>query len=506
MTHVRRNAARGLVAALFVAALATPLAMLCLKTTPAVAQDASQDLQAAERLSNAFSSVSQKVLPSVVFIEVEREVAGQLGTGPGGFNDPFDLFNDDFFERFFRRRMPEGSPKRQEPQQPRYRQQGQGSGFIVGADGTILTNHHVVGDADKIRVKLPDGRSFEAEVVGTDPQTDVAVIKLKGKVSGLPALALGDSDRLRVGEWVVAVGNPFGLSQTVTVGVVSAKGRSRVGIVDYEDFIQTDAAINPGNSGGPLVNLRGEVVGINTAIFSRSGGYQGIGFAIPIKLAGKIRKQLEANGKVTRGYLGVLIQDLTPELAQSFGITARRGVVVSEVTPDSPAAKAGLQVGDVIRKLDGREATDVGWLRNAVSMTAPGSRVKLTVLRDGAERELTVELGTLPAQSPPNATSGSAESSTSDFGIVAGELTPEEANRLGHALGSGVLVRSVEPNSPAALAGIQPGSLITRVGSTHVTSLATYRTAMAEAKKAGRALLLVKDGRGARFVVLSGDS
>lgn len=299
--------------------------MLCLVALglPASAQDA-PDVQAAEQLSSAFSRVAKRALPSVVFIEVEREVEGHVSAGDSQFNDPFDLFNQNFFERFFRDRTPNRTPNQPDSRRPHLKQRGQGSGFIVSPDGTILTNNHVVGDADTIRVKLPDGRIFPADVVGTDPHTDVAVIKLKGDISGLPALPLGDSNRLRVGGWVLAVGNPFGLSQTVTAGIVSAKGRSSVGIADYEDFIQTDAAINPGNSGGPLLNLRGEVVGINTAIFSRSGGYQGIGFAIPIALAQRIEEQLVRTGEVTRGYLGVMIQDLTPDLADSSASPRRR--------------------------------------------------------------------------------------------------------------------------------------------------------------------------------------
>ncbi|RMG09989.1 MAG: DegQ family serine endoprotease [Planctomycetota bacterium] len=472
---------------------------LLLLPLPARAQDAG--LETAQRLSQAFSKVARRATPAVVFIEVEREVEGS-GAVPFEFNDPFDLFNDDFFERFFRHRMPQGRPHSQPRQRPHFKQRGQGSGFIVSRDGTILTNNHVVGGADTIRVKLPDGRQFSAKVVGTDPQTDVAVIRLEGDVGDLPTLPLGDSDRLQVGEWVLAVGNPFGLAQTVTAGIVSAKGRSRMGIVDYEDFIQTDAAINPGNSGGPLLNLRGEVVGINTAIFSRSGGYQGIGFAIPVNLARRVEQQLVETGKVTRGYLGVLIQDLTPELAESLGISGRKGVVVSEVSQGSPAAEAGLEVGDVILSLDGKTVEDVNWLRNTVSMTPPGTAVRLRVFRDGSERELSVTLGTLPANASAQSQSREAEEGSA-FGITAGELTPDLAKQLGLPLGQGVVVRSVDPDSPAALAGISPGDVIVRVGSTEVHSLADYQKAMGEAEKAGRVLLLVKNRQGARFVVLS---
>jgi serine protease Do len=307
---------------------------------------------------------------------------------PFEFNNPFDLFNDEFFRRFFGPRLPErGQPRK-------YRQTGQGSGFIVSKDGYILTNHHVVGDADRITVTLSDGREFTAKTVGTDPKSDVAVIKIEA--DNLPILPLGDSDALEVGEWVMAVGNPFGLSHTITVGVVSAKGRSTVGITDYEDFIQTDAAINPGNSGGPLINLTGEVVGIITAIFSRSGGYMGIGFAIPVNMAKAIQKQLVETGKVIRGSLGVNVQNLSKELAESFGLDSTDGVLIAGVTKDSPADKAGLRRGDVIVEFNGRNIENVGQFRNLVALTIPGTKIKLVLIRGGKRSDLAVKLGRIP--------------------------------------------------------------------------------------------------------------
>jgi len=276
-----------------------------------------ENIELLARTSQAIAEIVREAMPAVVFVQVEKTVE-QRSSFFGGQN-PFS--NDPFFQRFF------GPQFRQRPR--KFKQRGQGSGFIMSKDGYILTNNHVVGDADSISVKLADGRKFKAKVIGKDPQSDVAVIKIKA--SGLPVLPLGNSDALQVGEWVIAIGNPFGLTQTVTVGVVSAKGRSRLGISDYEDYIQTDAAINPGNSGGPLINIHGEAVGINSAIFSRSGGYMGIGFAVPINMAKAVKNQLIKNGKVVRGWLGVVIQEIDEDLAKSFGLKKTEGVLISEV-------------------------------------------------------------------------------------------------------------------------------------------------------------------------------
>ncbi len=302
--------------------------------------DSSRDLAVAQALSRAFAAVVKKAAPAVVFIEVEKTVV-RKEPHPFPFGPfPFDFFGDDFMRRFF-------------PQIPRkFKQRGAGSGFIVSPEGLIFTNNHVVEGADKVIVKLADGRTFKGKVVGRDPQSDVAVLKIKGH--NLPTVPLGDSDKIQVGEWVIAIGNPFGLSHTVTVGVVSAKGRSGLGITDFEDFIQTDAAINPGNSGGPLLNIRGEVIGMNTAIFSRSGGYMGIGFAIPINIVKLVAEQLVEKGKVVRGWLGVVIQDLTPALAQEFGLERTEGALVAEVLKGSPADRAGLRPGDVIVGYEGK--------------------------------------------------------------------------------------------------------------------------------------------------------
>jgi serine protease Do len=290
-----------------------------------------RDIETLTRESKARAAIVKRVTSSVVNISVEKNVkASERGDGP----DPFD---DEFFRRFFQPRIP---PPRD------FKQRGLGSGTIVDKQGYVLTNNHVVADADKILVKLPDGRQFEAKLVGGDPASDIAVVKIEG--SDLPLAKLGNSDDIDVGESVMAIGNPFGLEQTITAGIVSAKGRSQVGVTDYEDFIQTDASINPGNSGGPLINLKGEVVGVNTAIFSRSGGNMGIGFSIPINDAREIMTALIATGKVTRGFLGVVIQDITPEIAGALGVKAGEGVLVANVGPNTPALRSGIKQGDVI--------------------------------------------------------------------------------------------------------------------------------------------------------------
>ncbi|RUM33590.1 MAG: serine protease, partial [Desulfobulbus sp.] len=332
-----------------------------------------------DRSAKAFSSVVKKAGPAVVYIGVEKSITNQRSMGQG--QDPFGMFNDPFFQRFF-------GPQFQHPNvRPReFKQKAAGSGFIISSDGMILTNNHVVEDADTIKVRLADEREFTAKVIGTDPQSDVALIKIDGH--NLPTLPLGNSDKLEVGEWVIAIGSPFELSQTVTVGVVSAKGRSRLGINDYENFIQTDAAINPGNSGGPLLNIHGEAVGINTAIFSRSGGYMGIGFAIPVNMAKNIQKQLQKNGKVTRGWLGVVIQNVNADLAQSFNLDKAEGILISEVADDSPAAKSGLKQGDVILSLNGTPLADVTDLRNKIAMTTPESSLDLQIIRHGHKKTI----------------------------------------------------------------------------------------------------------------------
>jgi serine protease Do len=354
-----------------------------------------------------------------------------------------------------------------------------------------------VENAEKITVKFQDGREFDAEIKGTDPKSDIAVLEIKA--GGLPALEWGDSTKLDVGEWVVAMGNPFGLSHTLTVGVVSAKGRTSVGISDYEDFIQTDAAINPGNSGGPLVNLEGKVVGVNTAIFSRSGGYMGIGFAIPSQLARHIANSLIETGKVVRGYLGIVIQPLTKDLAESFGIDVSSGILVAQVEDDTPADEAGFRQGDVIVEYEGQEVSDVGDFRNRISLTEPGARRDITVIRDGKRRTLKVTIGTLDDSKLLAA--GGADTSE-ELGLVVQTLTPDLAQQFDAEPGEGVVVTGVKPGSIATMAGIRTGTIILQVDRQPVTDAAEFRRAVKKSSDDNRVLLLVSQGEMQRYVVL----
>ncbi len=451
-----------------------------------------KNIELLDRSAKAFAAVVKKASPAVVNVRVEKIVKGS-NTFHG--NNPFEFFNDPFFERFF-------GPQFRMPQQrkPReFKQEGVGSGFIISKDGYILTNNHVVGDADVITVRLADEREFKAKVIGTDPQSDVALIKIKDG-GDLPVLPMGDSDKIEVGEWVIAIGSPFQLSQTVTVGVVSAKGRSRIGLNDYEDFIQTDAAINPGNSGGPLLNIHGEVIGINTAIFSRSGGYMGIGFAIPINMATAIKEQLLKHGKVTRGWLGVVIQDVDEELAKSFDLKNAKGVIISEVTKDSPADKAGLKDGDVIIALNGEELDDVAALRNQIALTAPGTKVTLKLLRDGKEKTIIVKIGEMPGKF---AAGGHGGTKLDELGMALQDLTAELADQFGYKKGQGVLISDVEPDSPADHAGLQAGQLIEEINRIRVHNLRELKAALKKSTHPERVLLRIRAGEYSSYVVLS---
>ena len=440
------------------------------------------DIGILEQTGNAFASVSEQATPAVVFIHAEKTVTVHGQGQPFSYNDPFGFF---------------GLTPRGQAQPRRFKQQGQGSGFIISKDGYILTNHHVVGDADKIMVKLQDGREFEAERVGTDEKSEVAVIKIDG--DDLPTLAMGDSSAMRVGEWVIAIGNPFGLDATVTVGIVSAKGRSHVGIADYENFIQTDAAINPGNSGGPLLNIRGEVIGINTAIYSKSGGDMGIGFAIPANMAAAIKDQLITSGKVTRGYLGVVIQDVTPDLAESFGLEKREGILISDVSEDSPAEKAKLMEGDIILKLDGKDVGDVGEFRNRVAAQGPGTAITLTVFRDGKEKKIKAETGSLPGESLAAA---DMTELMENLGLNVQDLTEEIAGQLRLEPDAGVLVAEVEEGSPAWESGIKPGNLITGINRVEVSNVEELQAAIESIGLTDTILLRIRDRQYSRYVVL----
>ncbi|MGH8475171.1 MAG: DegQ family serine endoprotease [Methylococcales bacterium] len=476
------------------------ISMLFFWTFVIPAQALDEGIASLRETGKAFASVARSVSPSVVFVQVEGKAKSQSMTPvfPFGNQPPFD---DDFFKHFFGAPFP-GTPQRPQPER---QVMGQGSGFIFQSKNSlfsedrtyILTNNHVVAEADKITVKLQDGREFVAKVTGRDPQSDVAVIEIKA--GGLPKLALGDSANLEVGEWVVAIGNPFGLSNTLTVGVVSAKGRTGIGINDYEDFIQTDAAINPGNSGGPLVNLDGEVVGMNTAIFSRSGGYMGVGFAIPIALAETIADQLVDKGEVTRGYLGIVIQPLSADLAKSFGVEPTQGILIAQVTEGSPAEKAGLRQGDIITAFQGKPVNDVGGFRNQISLIAPGSREELTIRRDGEEQTVAVAIGTL---SKENLMAQSSSDSSDDLGITVQTLTPQLGRQFNAKPGDGVVITELRPDSIAAAAGLEPGTVILQVNRRSVKSAAEFNQAIHQSDSQHRVLLLVRNGNVQRYVTL----
>jgi len=469
--------------------------MLILCASPARAHESG--IENLRETGKAFASVAKKVSPAVVFIQVEKSVQNQP---PMPFFSPFGdqgPFGDEFLKHFFGAPFQQGPPKHFRSQPQQRHEVSQGSGFIISDDGYIMTNNHVVGDAEKVTVKLKDGREFTAKTIGTDPHSDVAVIKIDA--NNLPMLALGDSDSLEVGEWVIAIGNPFGLSHTLTAGVVSAKGRSSVGIADYENFIQTDAAINPGNSGGPLVELDGRVVGMNTAIFSRSGGYMGIGFAIPINMAKAIKNQLIEKGSVTRGYLGIVIQELTPVLAESFGFDNQKGVLVAEVSQGAPAEEAGIEQGDLIIQFDGQPVEKVGTFRNQVALKTPGSSHTITVLRHGDRKRLTVTIGKLAdRESSPAASSGN----TNGLGFSVQTLTPDLARQLGIPGEKGVVVTQVAPGSPAAQVGIKAGTVIKQVNRERVETAEKFERSVAKSPQNDSVLLLIKDGQYSRYVTL----
>ena len=458
-------------------------------------KDASAGILNLQETSKAFAHVTKEVSPAVVYIKVEKQSPGMTQAMRGNGR----AMPEDWLKEFFGERMP--GPEFRRPEMPRgdQRSVGQGSGFIISKDGYILTNNHVVSGADKLTVTLADGREFPGTMVGSDARSDVAVIKIDAK--RLPQLQLGNSDAVEVGEWVLAIGSPFGLPGTVTSGIVSAKGRNSVGITDYENFIQTDAAINPGNSGGPLVNLQGEVIGINTAIFSRSGANNGIGFAIPVNMARNICDQLIEEGTVTRGYLGILLQKLTPELAKSFGLERHQGVLVGDVTNDSPAAKAGLKSGDVVVKFNGKAVANMGEFRNMVAATEPETAVEMVVMRDGKETALSVTLGRL--EKSVAETQEAQVDSVDKLGFRVTALDDELRERYSWQDRSGVIVSDVNTGSAAALAGLRPGMLIEEVNRSSVTDLDTFRSLISEAKDSERLLLRVRDGKVARYIVLS---
>jgi serine protease Do len=429
-----------------------------------------------------FVDIAKAVKPAVVNIFATRSGKGEGSLGQGSpFDDPFfrRFFGDEFYKRF---------------EAPRERKErGLGSGVIVDATGVIITNNHVVNKADEIKVFLSDKREFKAKLVGTDAKTDIAVLRIEA--SGLPTVSWADSDKLEVGEFVLAVGNPFGLTQTVTLGIVSALGRS-AGIAEYEDFIQTDAAINPGNSGGALVNVRGELVGINTAIYSQNGGNMGIGFAVPSNMAHSIMSQLVQHGKVVRGWLGVSIQELTPELATQFGVSKEtKGVLVSDVMDDSPAKKAGFERGDLIVEYDGRPMDSPTHLRNAVAQTVVGKKVPIKFIREKKTKTAEVVIG----EQPKNLSQAGLEEgeSAAPTGLLSDldvrELTDDLAGRYGLKSGErGVIIVRVKAGSPAEEVGVREGDLVLEVNRKPVTSLRTYERLASNLPKDQPVLLLLK--------------
>ena len=450
----------------------------------ATAESQDRHIATATETAKAFTAVTKSVAPAVVFIKATKQTV-TTGNMMPDMNGLQGQIPDEMLRRFFGDRLPQSPmPRHSQPMV------GEGSGFLISKDGYILTNNHVVGGANKLEVTLHDGRKMEAKAVGTDERTDVALIKIEGQE--LPVLPMGDSDAIEVGEWVLAIGSPFGLTGTVTSGIISAKGRDGMGITDYENFLQTDAAINPGNSGGPLVNLQGQAVGINTAIISRSGGYNGIGFAIPMNMAKQICDQLMEHGSVTRGYLGVMIQPLTAELAKSFGLGDVTGVLVGDVSGDGPAARIGLQRGDVIVKFNGEAVKDTTSFRNRVAMVKPETSVNLEVLRDGQSKSFALQVGKLPET---DAVAAIENQSVQSWGLTVQSLDPQLAEKLGVESTQGVVVTQVDPNSVAASAGIQPGMVIKEVNRKAVTNAREFDEAAKAAQDSDSLLLLVQTGR-----------
>ncbi|MBS0169206.1 MAG: DegQ family serine endoprotease [Nitrospira sp.] len=429
-----------------------------------------------------FTDVAKTVTPAVVNITTSgAEEVSDTGRHRGR---PEDFFGSPFGPRRF-------GP----PMEPKERHGGgQGSGVIVSPDGYVLTNNHVIAGAKTVTVTLPDKREFKGRIVGSDPKSDVAVIKIDG--TQLPTISWGDSSRLQVGEYVLAVGNPFGLNSTVTLGIVSALGRGHMGITQYEDFIQTDAAINPGNSGGALVNTRGELIGINTAIFSQTGGYQGVGFAVPTGMSKPIYESLVKTGKVVRGFLGVGIQDLNHDLAKSFGVTGSNGAVVTDVKEEGPADKAGIKQGDVILSFQGTPIEDAVTLQRAVTRSAVGSKATVKVMRDGQEKELAITI----AELPDNPQVAKVEPGPSDqplAGLAVQELDRDTAQELGlKGKVHGVVVTSVDPESDAERAGLMPGDVIREINRKPVTSIKEFDQAASHLKK-GQTVLVLINRRGA---------
>lgn len=496
--------------------LRRPLCLACLATSLAIAAAiatlcppaarAADPLTAAEALvhatalSTAFRNAAEIATPSVVVVRsVVKPKRADANRGPRARKaNPFEGTP---FEGMF----PDGVPEDFDFNSPDGRMPGRsgvGSGVIVAAEGIVITNNHVIEGADEVVVRLSDGREFKAADIKTDPDSDLAVVRL-ANAAGLPVAKLGDSDGLSIGDWVIAIGNPFELETTVSAGIISGKHRE-LGSIRRAQFLQTDAAINPGNSGGPLVNLDGEAVGMNTAIFSRSGGYMGIGFAIPINMARNIYLQLAEHGKVTRGRIGVYIQDLTRELAESFEIDQRQGILVSQVMDGSAAEKGGLKQGDVILKLNGEVVDNVAAFRNQVAMTRPGTTIELEILRQGKVRKHKIVVDAMEVETAASDPAPAAEAGTDalpQLGLRLQKLTPELAEQFGYQQNRGVLVAAVEPDSVAARAGIEAGALIEEVNRVDVNDPKDV-AALVEKSQRDTVLLLLRQGSSSRYIAL----
>ncbi|HZS52502.1 MAG TPA: DegQ family serine endoprotease [Bryobacterales bacterium] len=436
---------------------------------------------------NSFAPVVKKTLPAVVNISTSKIVKT-----PTGFSGEMPM--DPFFRRFF------GDEFGNSFNAPRERRERSlGSGVIVSREGYILTNNHVIDGATDIRVTLSDKRELKARLIGADAKTDIAVLKVDA--ANLPFMVLGDSSKAQVGDFVLAIGNPFGLGGTVTMGIISATGRGNLGIEDYEDFIQTDAPINPGNSGGALVNDRGELIGINTAILSRSGGNQGVGFAVPINLARTVTDQILKTGHVTRGYLGIMLQPVTPAIAKAFGLKEAQGALVADVEPNSPAQRSGVEKGDIILAVNGKAVTDVNQLRLSISMMAPGSAVDLKVFRNGADREIRAELGEMPSKQERASLENNGSGGALD-GVDVQDLTPETAGALHLPPQTrGVVVTRIDPASEAAGSGLQEGDVIQEVNHQPVRNSTDFNRALRQSAQAGKPSLLLVDRQGTTLFI-----
>ncbi|MBW1850194.1 MAG: DegQ family serine endoprotease [Deltaproteobacteria bacterium] len=434
---------------------------------------------------SSFSQLVHKAKPSVVYVSAVKTVKGRTRFHHpfGGKSDPSDPFKE-FFDRFFGDQAPRD-----------FKQKSLGSGFIIDREGFILTNNHVVEKTDEIRVTLANEKKYSAEIIGRDPKTDLALIRIKADEPLVP-LSMGDSDKLDVGDWVVAIGNPYGLGNTVTAGIVSFKSRY-IGAGPYDDFIQTDAAINPGNSGGPLLNTAGEVIGINTAIFSQSGGSVGIGFAIPINMAKDLLPQLK-KGKVVRGWLGVMIQKITPELMDKLNLKNEKGALVADVTPNSPAHKAGIKRGDVIISFDGKQIAEMHDLPYIVGSTPVNKEIRVEVIRKGQEKSFQIKVAELKEAGE----SDTVEEPETELGLIVEELTPQLARNFGLSETSGLVVVKVQSDSPAAEAGLRPGDVILEVDQVKVKDLSEFHNKIQSFKKGETILFLARRGDSALFLTL----